>query len=191
MVLLQIATLAVCVAALLLSAVLLLNGKAAHAAEQSAALGPAPAVQVLPEEEEDPEEAEKIEAALLEQGYYREDVPLGFELQDTLRTACEANGIPYEVGLGIIEVESSFRADAVSPAGCYGLCQLNPRYFPSGLSAEENIRTGMAYLAEQLERYGGDMPAALTAYNAGHDTGGRTYANKVLAAAERWAGETR
>ena len=49
MVLLQIATLAVGVAALLLSAVLLLNGQAAHAAEQSAAREPAPAVQVLPE----------------------------------------------------------------------------------------------------------------------------------------------
>lgn len=28
--------------------------------------------------------------------------------------------------------------------------------------------------------------AALTAYNAGHDTGKRSYANAVLAVAEKW-----
>ena len=31
--------------------------------------------------------------------------------------------------------------------------------------------------------------AALTAYNAGHDTGNREYAEKVMAAAERWRTE--
>lgn len=138
------------------------------------------------EPEEDLLEAEKIEAALLEQGYYREDVPLDFVLQDVLYTACEANGIPREIGIALIDVESEFDPEAVSPNGCYGLCQLNPKYFPTGLSYEENIRTGIGYLAEQLERYDGEFGAALTSYNAGHDTGKRVYAAKVLAAAEYW-----
>lgn len=135
---------------------------------------------------ENPMEAELIESALLEQGYFREDVPLSFEIQDTLHTVCEANGIPYHVALGLIETESGFDPAAVSPSGCYGLAQLNPEYFPSGLSPTENITTGMEFLAYQLDRYDGDMGAALTAYNAGHDTGARGYATAVLEAAEKW-----
>lgn len=135
---------------------------------------------------EDPMEEEKIEAALIEQGYFRDDVPLSYELQDILHTACEANEIPYHVALGLIETESSFDTEAVSSAGCYGLCQLNPEYFPSDLAPAENITTGIEFLAYQLERYGGDMEAALTAYNAGHDTGARWYADAVLEAAEKW-----
>lgn len=135
---------------------------------------------------EDPMEAEKIEAALVAQGYFRDDVPMEYELQDVLHTACEANGIPYHVGLGLIEVESSFDAEAVSSAGCYGLVQLHPEYFPADLSPADNITTGIEFLAYQLERYDGDMAAALTAYNAGHDTGSRGYATAVLEAAEKW-----
>lgn len=138
------------------------------------------------EEMEDPLEAEKIDQALLEQGYYREDVPLDYTLQDILYTSCDAIGVPREIGLGLIDVESDFRSDAVSPNGCYGLCQLNPKYFPSGLSDADNIRTGIAYLGEQLERYDGDLEAALTGYRYGHDNGRRGYADEVLAKAEKW-----
>ena len=73
----------------------------------------------------------------------------------------------------------------MSPAGCYGLMQLNPEYFPSGLTAGENIRTGTEYLGSLLDRYG-DTGAALTAYNAGYDTGNRGYTEKVIGAAEKW-----
>ncbi len=117
----------------------------------------------------------------------RADVPLSVELQEALAIACTENGVPLHVGLGLIETESSFNADAVSSVGCYGLCQLNPVYFPADLSPAENIRAGMEYLGYQLDRYDGDMAAALTAYNAGHDTGARGYATTVLEAAEKWA----
>ena len=96
------------------------------------------------QEMEDPLEGEKIEAALVEQGYFREDVPLDFDLQDILYTACEAIGVRREVGIALIEQESDFNPTAVSPSGCYGLCQLNPRYFPADLSDADNIRTGIA-----------------------------------------------
>ena len=48
------------------------------------------------------------------------------------------------------------------------------------------MTTGMDYLGYQLECYNGDLEAALTAYNAGHDTGARGYARAVLEAAENW-----
>lgn len=135
---------------------------------------------------EDPMEDRLIEAALLEQGYYREDVPLDDLIQDVLQTKCREHGIPYHIALGLIYVESRFDPEAVSAAGCYGLCQLNPEYFPSGLTPAQNVATGMDYLAYQIKRYDGDLEAALTAYNAGHDTGNRAYANAVMEAAEEW-----
>lgn len=117
------------------------------------------------------------------------DTPMTGEEMEALLEACEAEHIAPELALGLIQVESSFRSDAVNPvSGCYGYCQLNPRYFPEGLSPADNLRTGIGYLAEQLERYD-NLEAALTAYNAGHDTGSRTYANMVLEAASAFLGE--
>lgn len=114
------------------------------------------------------------------------DTPLSASELAVLLEVCEAHHIAPALALGLIEVESSFRWDAVNQtSGCYGYCQLNPAYFPGGLSPEDNIRTGIGYLAEKLERYG-ELEAGLTAYNAGYDTGHRGYAGKVLAAAERW-----
>lgn len=120
---------------------------------------------------------------------YRLDVPLTEELQETVWDACQEHNVEYALVLGLIEVESTFRTDAVSYVGCYGLMQLNPQYFPSDLSPAENIQYGVAFLAEKLDQYTGDIGAALTAYNAGHDTGNREYAEKVMAAAERWKAE--
>lgn len=133
---------------------------------------------------ENPWEAQLIEAALVKQGYFREDVPLSFELQDVLHTACEANNVPYHLALGLIWVESRFQPDADSGIS-YGLFQLNRNYFPDGLTPAKNIEAGMEYLGSLIDRYG-DLGAALTVYNSGSDTGDREYAGKVMAAAERW-----
>lgn len=116
---------------------------------------------------------------------YYEEIPLSAELQQVLFDTCDKYGIPYEIALGLIETESRFQSGAVSDARCYGLCQLNPAYFPSGLSPADNIRYGIQYLARQINVYG-SVPAGLTAYNAGHDTGDRTYANVVLGYAAQW-----
>lgn len=138
--------------------------------------------------EEDAAESEETTEEIAEdmQIGYRDDVPLSYDLQQVLIEASEENGIPYNVALGLIDVESGFDPDAVSAAGCYGLTQLNPEYFPGDLSPAENITTGLEYLAYQLDCYDGDMAAALTAYNAGHDTGARWYAEAVLEAAGEW-----
>lgn len=117
------------------------------------------------------------------------DVPLTTEELTVLLETCEAGNINPETGLGLIQYESSFDPYALNErSGCYGYCQLNPRYFPSGLSPVENIRAGIEYLAYQLERYDGDLEAALTAYNAGYDTGDRTYAEQVIAASATFRG---
>ena len=49
--------------------------------------------------------------------------PLSDELYIVLLDACEESGVEVPLALGVIEVESGFDVDAVSPAGCYGLSQ--------------------------------------------------------------------
>lgn len=116
--------------------------------------------------------------------WYIESIPLDKPLQKVVFDAACENGVDYFTALGLIKVESNFQFDAVSPCGSYGLCQLNPKYFPSGLSSEENVRSGIEHLGKLLGTYQGDVQAALTAYNAGYDTERREYASAVMSAAE-------
>lgn len=87
----------------------------------------------------------------------------------------------------IIQAESSFRPQAVSPAGAAGLMQVIPgtwREVNGRIGAcrgrhegecgpacyfdpELNIRVGTAYFAALARQYGGDVVLALAAYNAG------------------------
>lgn len=118
-------------------------------------------------------------------GFYRPDVPMPFEHQATLYEICEETGVDINLALGLIELESAFNPDAVSEENCYGLCQLNPRYFPANLSPEDNMRVGIGWLGELIVQYG-DVAKALTVYHVGHDDGTRTYANVVLVYARAW-----
>lgn len=112
-------------------------------------------------------------------------VPLDQECRDALQEACEEHNVPLCLALGLIEVESRFQVDA-SNGICVGLFQLNTRYYPADLTPEENIRAGVAHLAGQIERYDGDIQAALRSYNRGYDDGDRQYARAVLDASEKW-----
>jgi soluble lytic murein transglycosylase-like protein len=72
----------------------------------------------------------------------------------------------------VIEVESGFNPEAVSNRGATGLMQLmrstaqryevNDRFNP-----RENINAGVRHLSYLMERFDGQVPLALAAYNAG------------------------
>lgn len=127
-----------------------------------------------------------VEQELIASGYYREDVPLSFELQDVLHEYCETFSVSYNLVLGLIRHESGFDETAVSSVGCYGLMQLNPKYFPSNLSSSDNLYYGVKYLSECIERYDGDIMAGLRAYNRGYDDGARGYSKTVIKYAEEF-----
>ena len=126
-------------------------------------------------------------------GPYDDTIPLSRELQAVLREACKEHGVAVCDAIGVIEVESNFQ-DGASNGICVGLMQTNKKYASTFEEAtghsiytpEGNIRGGVWYLGTLLERYNGDTQAALTAYNAGRDTGDRRYARAVLDASEKW-----
>ena len=139
--------------------------------------------EALPVEETPEPETTEVPEPELET--WREDVPLDAELQAALLTICEETEVDPLLALGLIQTESNFQPDIVSPTGDYGLCQLNYRYFDPDMTPEENMRSGIGLLAQHLRTYG-DTAAALTAYNRGHDDGTRAYASVVLANAQAW-----
>lgn len=155
---------------------------------------------------EDPLEAEKIEAALLEQGYFSEEIPLSYDLQDVMRTACAEYGCPYTLALAVAEVESHFDMDAVGAVGEVGIMQLNPgpqNTYWINLEAETgedpttpagNIICGAYLLGTHMANYG-EPEKALMAYNMGPagalqawEAGvtSTEYTEKVMEAANRW-----
>lgn len=69
----------------------------------------------------------------------------------------------------VIAVESGFRVDAVSRAGCRGLMQLSPDKLEDWRNIRLNIQVGAAYLETQLQRFK-DPELAFAAYNAGPET---------------------
>ena len=87
-----------------------------------------------------------------------------------LLTALE-QGVSPALVKAVIAAESRFDSDAVSRKGAQGLMQLMPTTasklgVADPFSADQNVRGGVRYLREMLDRYG-DMGRALAAYNAG------------------------
>jgi soluble lytic murein transglycosylase-like protein len=69
-------------------------------------------------------------------------------------------------------VESAYNPYARSPKGAAGLMQLMPATaqqfgVKNAFSPEENLRAGVAYLRQLLNRYENNEELALAAYNAG------------------------
>jgi soluble lytic murein transglycosylase-like protein len=74
----------------------------------------------------------------------------------------------------LIKVESNFNPGAVSVKGAQGLMQLMPetarRYGVRNiLNSEDNLAGGVRYLSDLLQMFNGNVPLALSAYNAGEN----------------------
>lgn len=99
--------------------------------------------------------------------------PLGADVLHQLvqETAHKHNVDPNLVS-AVISTESNWNTSAISRKGALGLMQLVPEtaqhfgvYNP--FDPTQNVEAGVTYLSSLLDRYNGDLPKALAAYNAG------------------------
>jgi soluble lytic murein transglycosylase-like protein len=86
--------------------------------------------------------------------------------------AAARNGVEPAVLYGLIQQESGFDPSATSGAGALGLTQLMPSTAASlgvtePLDPAQSIEGGARFLGQLLRQFGGNVPEALAAYNAG------------------------
>jgi soluble lytic murein transglycosylase-like protein len=91
---------------------------------------------------------------------------------DVISEAAKRNGLSSSLLKALIHVESFFNPRAVSKKGAMGLMQIMPENLQllninDPFDPWQNIMGGAAYLRAMLERFSGQLPLALAAYNAG------------------------
>jgi soluble lytic murein transglycosylase-like protein len=94
------------------------------------------------------------------------------QYDDLIEEHAQTHGVRADLVRAVMQVESAFNQYARSRKGALGLMQLMPatiRQFGvrNPFNAAENIRAGVAYLRQLLDRYADNEQLALAAYNAG------------------------
>jgi soluble lytic murein transglycosylase-like protein len=89
-----------------------------------------------------------------------------------IRAEAARQRVSPELLRAVISTESAFVPCAISDKGAMGLMQLMPGTasamgVSNPMDPNDNLRGGVRYLGQLLERYGGDLRLALGAYNAG------------------------
>ena len=91
---------------------------------------------------------------------------------DVILEHAQVHGVRTDLVRAVVQVESAFNPNAMSPKGAMGLMQLMPstaRQYGvrNAFNPAENVRAGVAYLRGLLDRYSNNEELALAAYNAG------------------------
>jgi soluble lytic murein transglycosylase-like protein len=121
-------------------------------------------------------------------------VPTSYD--ELIREIAGRYGVEYALVKAVIKAESDFNRMAVSSKGAQGLMQLMPataamHQVRNVFLPRDNIEGGCRHLRMLLDRYGGNVPLSVAAYNAGtrrvEDAGGvppipetRQYLARVL-----------
>jgi len=93
-------------------------------------------------------------------------------LQQMVQETAQKHDVDPALVSAVISTESNWNTSALSRKGAQGLMQLVPETAQKlGVSnawdPQQNIDGGVRYLHMLLDRYNGDLPKALAAYNAG------------------------
>jgi soluble lytic murein transglycosylase-like protein len=98
--------------------------------------------------------------------------PKSIQYDRSIQDHATRNGLSPDLVRAVIQVESAFNPNALSPKGAMGLMQLMPATAAEygvrdAFHPEQNIGAGVAYLKRLLNRYDNKIELALAAYNAG------------------------
>lgn len=96
----------------------------------------------------------------------------GESLVQTMEKLAAMHGVDPALVKAVAKAESNNDANAVSDAGAQGVMQLMPETakqlgVSNPFNPKENIDGGIRYLKGLLEKFSGNVPLALAAYNAG------------------------
>ncbi len=99
-------------------------------------------------------------------------VPLHYKQK--IQALTEKHNLREDLVLAVAKTESSFNPFAVSPKGAVGIMQLmkdTARQYGviNRYNAHENIEAGVKHLKYLYEKYRGNIPLILAAYNAGEE----------------------
>lgn len=148
-----------------------------EAAPAATASGVADAYNEL-EAERDTEEAAR-ERAIAESVQEFSEYGLTPDLAADIYDIARESDVDPDIAYGLIRAESSFKNTSTSHVGAVGLMQLMPRtaawLVPGTTTADlrnpdTNLKIGMKYLKQLIDKYDGDVDMALTAYNRGPGT---------------------
>jgi soluble lytic murein transglycosylase len=94
------------------------------------------------------------------------------DLYSLVQSYATKYNIPAELIAAVIDVESNWHPDAVSPKGALGLMQLMPdtarKYGAfNPFDPEQNVAAGTRYLTDLMWLFNGDLRLVTAAYNAG------------------------
>jgi soluble lytic murein transglycosylase-like protein len=93
------------------------------------------------------------------------------EVAQAIAESAQRHAVSAPLAQAVAWQESRFHQQAVSPKGALGVMQLMPATARTlGVDAADlkgNIDGGVIYLGQMLQRFEGDLPRALAAYNAG------------------------
>lgn len=91
-----------------------------------------------------------------EQGFTPWGIPLSDDLQLYIYDLCEEYGISYAMVIAMIDVESSFDAEAISSTNDYGLMQINKINHKDNmdyLNPYDNVKHGIRELHKLTKKY--------------------------------------
>ena len=119
------------------------------------------------------------------------DVPLSDSLQRYIYEICADENVPVTLVMAMIEQESGFDPEAVSPTDDYGLMQINAvnhewlkeEYRCADMmNPYQNVFCGISIISSYIDKYG-ELDKALMAYNMGNYGAQKAWKNGVTSIA--------